>query len=83
MFTAELVFVFVSHGDAQRDADGVVGDPRACTGLTNLGYAQVERAAARLAAEHQDRGRAGRTPHVLGPFGSISGANRPITSHAK
>ncbi|MFD6324443.1 histidine phosphatase family protein [Streptomyces sp. NPDC058442] len=50
MITTELVFV--RHGQAQCNADGLVGGPRTCTGLTDLGYAQVEQAARRLAAEH-------------------------------
>lgn len=50
MITAELVFV--RHGQAQCNADGLVGGPRTCTGLTNLGYAQAEQAARRLATEH-------------------------------
>ncbi|MGW3334725.1 histidine phosphatase family protein [Streptomyces rubiginosohelvolus] len=32
--------------------NGLVGGPRTCTGLTNLGYAQAEQAARRLATEH-------------------------------
>ncbi|MFI1888779.1 histidine phosphatase family protein [Streptomyces jumonjinensis] len=51
MITTELVFV--RHGQAQCNADGLVGGPRTCTGLTNLGYAQVDQAARRLAAEHR------------------------------
>ncbi|WP_329295946.1 histidine phosphatase family protein [Streptomyces pseudovenezuelae] len=50
MITTELVFV--RHGQAQCNADGLVGGPRTCTGLTNLGYAQAEQAARRLATEH-------------------------------
>lgn len=50
MITTELVFV--RHGQAQCNADGLVGGPRTCTGLTNLGYTQVEQAARRLTAEH-------------------------------
>ncbi|MFE0187611.1 histidine phosphatase family protein [Streptomyces sp. NPDC059008] len=50
MITTELVFV--RHGEAQCNADGRVGGPATCTGLTRLGYVQVQRAAARLAAEH-------------------------------
>ncbi|MDH2388534.1 histidine phosphatase family protein [Streptomyces sp. HNM0663] len=53
MITTELVFV--RHGEAQCNVDGLVGGPRTCTGLTNHGYAQVERAALRLAAEHRDK----------------------------
>ena len=53
MITTELVFV--RHGEAQCNVDGLVGGPRTCTGLTNRGYDQVERVAHRLAAEHQDR----------------------------
>ncbi|MCP3821836.1 histidine phosphatase family protein [Streptomyces sp. A3M-1-3] len=50
MITTELVFV--RHGEAQCNVDGLVGGPRTCTGLTNLGYAQAEQAARRLATEH-------------------------------
>ncbi|MEJ8639078.1 histidine phosphatase family protein [Streptomyces sp. MS2.AVA.5] len=53
MITTELVFV--RHGQAQCNADGLVGGPRTCTGLTNLGYAQAEQAARRLATEHLKR----------------------------
>ncbi|MFE6287837.1 histidine phosphatase family protein [Streptomyces sp. NPDC057877] len=53
MITTELVFV--RHGEAQCNVNGLVGGPRTCTGLTNRGYAQVERVAHRLAAEHRDR----------------------------
>jgi probable phosphoglycerate mutase len=53
MITTELVFV--RHGQAQCNAAGVVGGPRTCTGLTDLGYAQVELAARRLAAEHRTK----------------------------
>ncbi|MFB6627210.1 histidine phosphatase family protein [Streptomyces sp. NPDC056374] len=53
MITTELVFV--RHGEAQCNIDGVVGGPRTCTGLTNLGYAQAERVALRLTAEHQEK----------------------------
>jgi probable phosphoglycerate mutase len=51
VITTELVFV--RHGQAQCNTDGLVGGPRTCTGLTNLGYAQVEQVARRLAAEHR------------------------------
>ncbi|GAA1613710.1 hypothetical protein GCM10009733_007290 [Nonomuraea maheshkhaliensis] len=50
MITTELVFA--RHGQAQCNADGVVGGPRTCTGLTHLGRRQVALAAERLAAEH-------------------------------
>ncbi|MFF1676137.1 histidine phosphatase family protein [Streptomyces sp. NPDC058256] len=53
MIITELVFV--RHGEAQCNADGVVGGPTTCTGLTDLGYAQVKKVAARLAVEHQDK----------------------------
>lgn len=53
MIIAELVFV--RHGEAQCNADGLVGGPRTCTGLTNRGYAQVEQAARRLADEHREK----------------------------
>lgn len=51
MITTELVFV--RHGEAQCNVDGLVGGPRTCTGLTNRGYAQVEQVSLRLAAEHR------------------------------
>jgi len=50
MITTELVFV--RHGEAHCNADGVVGGPATCTGLTDLGRSQVRAAAARLCAEH-------------------------------
>ncbi|MGW6558509.1 histidine phosphatase family protein [Streptomyces hydrogenans] len=53
MITTELVFV--RHGQAHCNADGLVGGPRTCTGLTDLGYSQIERAARRLAVEHHDQ----------------------------
>ncbi|MGI3224499.1 histidine phosphatase family protein [Streptomyces sp. GTA36] len=53
MITTELVFL--RHGEAQCNVDGVVGGPATCTGLTDAGYLQVEKAAARLAAEHRDQ----------------------------
>ncbi|MER5970329.1 histidine phosphatase family protein [Streptomyces sp. NPDC002055] len=51
MIATELVLV--RHGQAQCNADGLVGGPNTCTGLTSLGYAQVEAVARRLATEHQ------------------------------
>ncbi|MBB2744644.1 UNVERIFIED_ORG: putative phosphoglycerate mutase [Microbispora rosea subsp. rosea] len=53
MIITELVFV--RHGEAQCNADGLVGGPLTCTGLTNRGYAQVEGAARRLADEHREK----------------------------
>lgn len=53
MITTELVFV--RHGEAQCNIDGLVGGPRTCTGLTSHGYTQVERVTLRLANEHQDK----------------------------
>ncbi|MFI0743282.1 histidine phosphatase family protein [Streptomyces sp. NPDC021100] len=50
MITTELVFV--RHGEAQCNVDGLVGGPSTCTGLTDRGYAQVKRTTVRLAAEH-------------------------------
>ncbi|NYI05543.1 histidine phosphatase family protein [Allostreptomyces psammosilenae] len=50
MITGELILV--RHGEAQCNADGVVGGPRTCTGLTPLGRRQMEIAAARLAQSH-------------------------------
>jgi 2,3-bisphosphoglycerate-dependent phosphoglycerate mutase len=50
MITTELVLV--RHGQAVCNADGVVGGPATCTGLTDLGRRQVDAVAARLAAEH-------------------------------
>ncbi|MEU8324123.1 histidine phosphatase family protein [Nonomuraea sp. NPDC048881] len=51
MIVTELVFV--RHGQAQCNVDGVVGGPRTCTGLTELGRRQMTLAAARLAAAHE------------------------------
>ncbi|MEV5485556.1 MULTISPECIES: histidine phosphatase family protein [Streptomyces] len=51
MITTELVFV--RHGEARCNVDGRVGGPATCTGLTHLGYLQVQKAAAQLAAEHR------------------------------
>ncbi|MDI5964101.1 histidine phosphatase family protein [Streptantibioticus silvisoli] len=45
-------FVLVRHGQARCNVEGVVGGPRTCTGLTDLGRAQVQAAADRLAIEH-------------------------------
>jgi probable phosphoglycerate mutase len=53
MITTELVFV--RHGQARCNADGLVGGPRTCTGLTDLGHVQVEQVAHRLSAEHLKR----------------------------
>ncbi|MEV0469626.1 histidine phosphatase family protein [Streptomyces prunicolor] len=51
MITTELVFV--RHGEAQCNTDGLVGGPQTCTGLTNRGYAQVEQVTHRLVEEHR------------------------------
>jgi len=51
----ETELVLLRHGQAQCNRDGVVGGPLTCTGLTDQGTAQVERAARRLAAEHAER----------------------------
>lgn len=51
MITTELVFV--RHGEAQCNVDGLVGGPRTCTGLTNRGYSQIQEVSLRLAAEHR------------------------------
>ncbi|GAA3368451.1 histidine phosphatase family protein [Streptomyces sannanensis] len=53
MITTELVFI--RHGEAQCNVDGLVGGPRTCTGLTYRGYAQVEQVARRLATEHREK----------------------------
>ncbi|SDG83961.1 probable phosphoglycerate mutase [Sinosporangium album] len=53
MIVTELIFV--RHGQAQCNADGVVGGPRTCTGLTDLGRRQMILAAERLAISHQRR----------------------------
>lgn len=44
--------VIVRHGHARYQAEGVVGGPRGCTGLTGRGQAQARKVAAHLAAEH-------------------------------
>ena len=51
MITTELVLA--RHGQAHCNADGVVGGPRTCTGLTSLGRDQMKAAATRLDAEHE------------------------------
>ncbi|WP_433235578.1 histidine phosphatase family protein [Streptosporangium sp. CA-135522] len=51
MIVTELIFV--RHGQAQCNADGVVGGPHTCTGLTDLGRQQMTLTAARLATEHE------------------------------
>lgn len=53
MIITELVFV--RHGQARCNVDGLVGGPRTCTGLTNLGHAQIEQAARRLTTEHLNK----------------------------
>lgn len=51
MITTELVFT--RHGEAQCNVDGVVGGPRTCTGLTDLGRRQMALTATRLIAKHR------------------------------
>ncbi|MEO3810746.1 histidine phosphatase family protein [Sphaerisporangium sp. B11E5] len=51
MIVTELVFV--RHGEAQCNVDGIVGGPRTCTGLTDLGRRQMAVTAAQLAIEHE------------------------------
>lgn len=51
MISTELIFI--RHGEAQCNADGVVGGPRTCTGLTDIGRTQMTLAAARLLTEHE------------------------------
>lgn len=51
--TTELVVA--RHGEAACNVAGIVGGNRSCTGLTDLGRSQVERLAARLADEHEER----------------------------
>lgn len=51
--TTELVLA--RHGEAVCNVNGVVGGERGCTGLSVRGRAQVNRLAARLAAEHCSR----------------------------
>lgn len=64
MITTELVLV--RHGQAQCNVDGVVGGPRTCTGLTDLGRAQIRAAAERLAIEHS-----------VAPFTALYAGPRP------
>ncbi|WP_424533805.1 histidine phosphatase family protein [Sphaerisporangium viridialbum] len=52
MIVTELVFT--RHGQAQCNIDGLVGGPRTCTGLTDLGRRQATSTAQRLAVEHTD-----------------------------
>ncbi|MGI5274166.1 histidine phosphatase family protein [Nonomuraea sp. CA-218870] len=53
MISTELIFA--RHGEAQCNVDGVVGGPRTCTGLTDLGRRQMKLTAARLVTEHQTK----------------------------
>ncbi|WP_084960210.1 histidine phosphatase family protein [Thermoactinospora rubra] len=50
MIVTELTFV--RHGQAHCNVAGIVGGPKTCTGLTDLGRRQIALAARRLAAEH-------------------------------
>ncbi|MEV6303073.1 histidine phosphatase family protein [Actinoplanes sp. NPDC051861] len=43
--------VLVRHGESVHSAEGVVGGPRSCRGLTELGHDQAAALAARLGAE--------------------------------
>jgi broad specificity phosphatase PhoE len=43
--------VFVRHGESVHSVQGIVGGPRGCQGLTEVGREQARRLAARLAAE--------------------------------
>jgi probable phosphoglycerate mutase len=52
---AESELVLARHGEAVCNVAGVLGGPRSCMGLTDVGRAQVERLAARLSAEHAAR----------------------------
>ncbi|MCY0929452.1 histidine phosphatase family protein [Streptomyces sp. H27-H1] len=45
--------VLTRHGEAHCNVNGRVGGEKTCTGLTDRGRRQVERLAARLAAEHR------------------------------
>jgi probable phosphoglycerate mutase len=45
--------IFTRHGQAQCNVDGVVGGPRTCTGLTDLGRQQMALTAGRLITEHE------------------------------
>ncbi|MBC7299448.1 histidine phosphatase family protein [Nocardia salmonicida] len=44
--------ILVRHGQAHCNVAAIVGGPRGCTGLTDLGRDQAARLAARLRAEH-------------------------------
>lgn len=50
MIVTELTLI--RHGQAHCNVAGVVGGPRTCTGLTDLGRRQIALAARRLAVEH-------------------------------
>src|SRR5690606_9546247 len=47
--------IFARHGEAQCNVDAVVGGPRTCTGLTDLGRHQMRLTATRLATEHRSK----------------------------
>jgi probable phosphoglycerate mutase len=51
--TTELLLT--RHGQARCNAAGIVGGPKTCTGLTDLGRQQVETLATRLRQEHTSR----------------------------
>lgn len=53
MIVTELVLA--RHGEAVCNADGVVGGPTTCTGLTERGRGQTERLAHRLGIEHGEQ----------------------------
>ncbi|WP_328929727.1 histidine phosphatase family protein [Streptomyces sp. NBC_00190] len=53
--TVTTRLVIARHGEARCNTAGRVGGPKTCTGLTDAGRFQIERLAARLAAE-QDAG---------------------------
>ncbi|MER5621581.1 histidine phosphatase family protein [Streptosporangium sp. NPDC005286] len=52
MIVTELVFT--RHGQARCNVAGLVGGPRTCTGLTELGRRQATLAVRRIATEHID-----------------------------
>ncbi|MEV0615665.1 histidine phosphatase family protein [Nonomuraea sp. NPDC050404] len=53
MILTELIFT--RHGQARCNLDGLVGGPRTCTGLTDLGRHQATRTAQRIATERETK----------------------------
>jgi probable phosphoglycerate mutase len=81
--------VLVRHGEARCNVAGVVGGPKGCTGLTELGVRQVRALAERLASTGELAGtsalyastlpRAIETADLLAPALEVGGGDGPLT----